>query len=238
MNPFIGLLAAGLGYLFGSISFTRLIGRLFIPQEDLSRTELAVPGSDEKFVMTSVSATSLSLRRGPRLGCPTTILDMLKVTLPTLAFRLWYPETPYFLIAAAMGVVGHNWPVYYRFKGGRGFSAVFGGMLVIDWIAIILTSVGGMVVGFGLFRDVLIAYMAGMWLMIPWLWFRTHDWAHLAYAVAINIFFLVAMLPDLKQYIRFKREGKVDLSAALQSTDLRYMLKVANRLGLLDKTTR
>ena len=232
MNPTIALLAAVVGYLLGSLSFARLIGRFALPEEDITKTEVTVPGSDERFVMTSVSATSISMRAGPKLGCLTSILDMLKVTLPTLAFKLWYPETSYFLIVATLGVVGHNWPVYYRFRGGRGFSPIFGGLLVIDWIAIPLTTLGGMLLGLVVFRDVLVAYMAGLWLLIPWLWFRSHDWAYLAYAVVVNIFFLVAMLPEIKQYIPLKREGKTDFSATLQSTDMRHMLKVAERFGL------
>lgn len=233
MNPLIALLATVIGYLLGSISFARLIGRLAIPDEDISITELEVPGSDDKLVMSAVSATSISMRAGPKFGCLTSILDMLKVTIPTLAFKLWYPEASYHLFVAAAGVMGHNWPVYYRFKGGRGFSAVFGGMLIIDWIAIPATTLGGMLLGILGFRDILVAYMAGLWLMIPWLWFRTHDWAHLVYALAVNVFFIVAMLPELKQYIPLKRAGKADFSAALQSTDMRHMLKIANRLGLL-----
>ena len=234
MNLLIALLAVVVGYLFGSISAARFVGKRVDPEMDVTRTEFAVPGVEQTFEMTSVSATSISTRLGPRYGCLTSILDMLKVTIPTLAFKMWYPEAPYWLIAAAAGVAGHNWPLYHRFKGGRGFSAVFGGMFVIDWIAIFATSLAGMLLGLLVFRDVLVAYMAGLWLMIPWLWFRTHDVWHLAYAIAVNIMFLVAMRPELKQYARFKREGNVKLSTALQSTDMgRGLLKMADRLGVL-----
>jgi glycerol-3-phosphate acyltransferase PlsY len=235
MNPLIALLALVVGYLCGSISFARLVGRVVAPQEDVTKTEFAVPGSEEKLEMTSVSATSVSMHVGAGFGCLTSVMDMLKVTIPTLAFRIWYPESPYFLIAAAMGVAGHNWPLYHRFIGGRGFSAVFGGMFVIDWIAVFATSLFGMLLGLLVFRDVLVAYMAGLWLMIPWLWFRTHDAGHLAYGIAVNIMFMMAMLPEIKQYIRLKREGKVTLSTAMQSSDMgRGILKIASRIGLLE----
>ena len=233
MNPLVALLAGVIGYLLGSLSSARLIGNLAIPEEDISKTEIDVPGSEQKLVMSAVSATSISMRAGPQFGCLTSILDMIKVAVPCLAFKVWFPDVPYFLIVAALGVVGHNWPLYYRFKGGRGYSAVFGGMLVIDWLAIPVTTIAGMLIGLLAFRDVLVAYMAGLWLMIPWLWFRTHDWAYVAYAVAINVFFLAAMRPEIKQYIPLKREGKTDFAAALQSTDMRHMVKVAKRLGLL-----
>jgi glycerol-3-phosphate acyltransferase PlsY len=235
MSPLTALAAALMGYLLGSISAARIVGRFVVPQQDITQTELAVSGSDEKFTMTSVSATSISMRAGPKFGCLTTIIDMLKVTLPVLAFKLWFPESYYLLIVAIMGVVGHNWPIYYRFKGGRGFSAVFGGVVVIDWIAIPATSLLGMVLGLAILRDVLLAYMAGMWLLIPWLWLRTYDVAYLAYAIIVNILFLVAMLPDLKQYFKFKREGKVNLADAFKTTDMRHMLKLADKLGLNKK---
>ncbi len=157
---------------------------------------------------------------------------MLKVTIPTFAFWIRNPDEPYFLVTATMGVVGHNWPLYYSFKGGRGFSPVFGGMLVVDWIAIFVTSLGGMVLGLAICRDVLIAYMAGMWLLIPWLWFRTHSWAYLLYAIVVNILFIVAMIPELRQYIRLKREGKVHFSSGLEDTHMRHISKLAQRLGL------
>ena len=62
---------------------------------------------------------------------------------------------------------------------------------------------------------------------------KGRDATVLAYGAAVSVIFAVAMLPELKQYIRFKREGKVDLAAALQSTDIRGISKMAERLGLL-----
>lgn len=213
--------AAISGYLFGSISFTRIIGRFAAPNEDLSKTEFSVPGVDTNVVMTSVSATSLSMRKGPKAGCPASILDMLKVTVPTLGFKWLYPDAPYFLIAATAGVIGHNWPLYHRFIGGRGLSAIFGGLFVIDWLGILIPNTLGMIIGILFFQDVLIAYAAGTVLLIPWLWWRTNDFGHVAYAVAVSAAFLIAMLPELKQYIEAKRSGKVpNLRATLAVTDM------------------
>ena len=114
MNPLVALLAGVIGYLLGSLSSARLIGNLAIPEEDISKTEIDVPGSEQKLVMSAVSATSISMRAGPQFGCLTSILDMIKVAVPCLAFKVWFPGVPYFLIVAALGVVGHNWPLYYR----------------------------------------------------------------------------------------------------------------------------
>ena len=77
--------------------------------------------------------------------------------------------------------------------------------------------------------------MAGFWFLIPWLWFRTHDLAHLLYAIAVNVILLVGMIPEMRQYLRLRREGKVgDLSEVMQLTAMgRGMYKIAKRFGLL-----
>ena len=119
MNPWIALLAALVGYLLGAVSFTRMVGSFLLPGEDVGNAEIPIKGSDKKFPFRSFGATSIRAKAGAKYGCLTSVLDMMKVTLPTLAFKTIYPEGDYFLVSAAAGVAGHNFPVYYRFKGGE-----------------------------------------------------------------------------------------------------------------------
>lgn len=228
------LLAAVVGYLFGSISFARIINRIVAPEEQISGIELETR-SKEKLRVETVGGTSISIKLGAKYGGLTALLDMLKVALPTLAFRFAYPGAPYFLIAAAMGLVGHNWPIYHRFKGGRGLSAIYGGLLVIDFIGSLITSVVGMVLGVAVIKDVFVSYLAGLWLMIPWLWFRTHDLAHLAYVVFVNVIFVVAMIPEIRMMQDLKRRGmQDDMATAMEATPMtRGIKKIAQRFGLL-----
>lgn len=233
MNLLTALVAAVLGYLLGSISFARIVTRLISPRVDVTQTQMAIPGMEEKMPLGAVSGTAVSIHLGPAWGMTTAALDMFKVTLPTLAFRLLYPGAPYFLIAALMGVVGHNWPIFYRFKGGRGLSAVYGGMFAIDWLGVLATGLGGMVLGIAI-RNVVVSYLAGLWLIIPWLWFRTHDAAHLLYAVAVNVLFTVAMLPDIRMIREYERRGiKSDLSRGMDMTPMGRMIgKMMRRMGV------
>ena len=113
-------------------------------------------------------------------------------------------------------------------------SAIYGGFLVIDWIGALVTSNLGMALGLLVFRNVLVSYMAGLWLMIPWIWFRTHDLAHLAYAIFVNIVFPVAMIPEIRRGIRLRREGRSsDLSKQMDATPMgKMMKKMAGRFGI------
>ena len=238
MDPLLALFAAAVGYLCGAISFARLVSKIVAPQKDITSTEIGIASTEEKVIMSAVSATTVSMHLGSKFGFVTVVLDMLKITLPTLVFKHRYAES-YFLISAAAGMIGHIWPVYHGFQGGRGLSAVYGGMFAIDLIGVFATSIGGMLLGLVVIRDVLVAYVGGLWLLIPWLWFRTHDVAHVIYAVAVNIVFLLAMIPEMKQYLRLRREGKGDdLAEVMQLTGMgRGIHKMAKRFGLIKDDT-
>ena len=233
----IMLLAAVVGYLCGSISFARVINRLVAPEEEITGMELDT-GAGETFRVEAISGTSVSMKLGAKYGGITAILDILKVAIPTLVLKLAYREVPYFLITAATGLIGHNWPLYYQFKGGRGLSAIYGGLLVIDWVGSLITSFAGMFLGLAVLRNVLVSYLAGLWLMIPWLWFRTRDLAHLAYAIFVNVIFVLAMIPELRTIRDLKRRGaEGDFAEAMEATPMGRMIKkMANRVGLLRDT--
>jgi len=207
MNPGIAILVALGGYLIGSISFTRIIGKRVAPDEDLSYTEVSFGDEGESFAMRSVSATSLSFRKGPKVGCLTSILDMLKAILPTLAVLLYFPEQDYHLIATAAAMAGHNFPIYYNFQGGRGMSTLYGGLLLIDWLSIPITFIGGALLG-ALMRDMFLIYTSGILFLIPWLWYRYESLPYVLFAIAVNVLFWVAIRTELRDHLQRKRTGQ------------------------------
>lgn len=239
MDLHIALVAFVVGYFIGSISFARVLTRIFAPGTDLMKTQIASSKADGKMTMEAVNATAVSMKLGPRLGFATVVLDMLKITIPTLVLKFLFPGTEYFLLTAIAGMIGHIWPVYYRFRGGRGLSAVYGGMFAVDWIGAFVTAFGGVILGMFILRNVLFAYMGGLWLLIPWLWFRFHDLAYVSYGVAVNILFVLAMIPELRQIIRLRRAGvQSDFSEEIQLTAMgRGLYRMAKRLGVVKEET-
>jgi glycerol-3-phosphate acyltransferase PlsY len=201
----VALIAAAAGYLVGSISFARLVVRLRNADVDITRIEVPL-ASGEVFVSESVSATAVRLTLGPRLGLLTAALDMAKVAVPTLIARLLAPEEPYFLIVAAAALVGHVLPIYHRFRGGRGESAIYGGLLVIDPLAVVGTTILGALLGF-LVGNILVLRWGGMVLLIPWLWIATGDPWFVAYIVFVDVVYLAAMRQELGQYARMRGTG-------------------------------
>jgi glycerol-3-phosphate acyltransferase PlsY len=201
----IALAAAVVGYLAGSVSFARLAVGLSGKDVDLGHWEVHL-ANGEVWTSTIVSATSVRLALGPRYGCLVSLLDIAKVTVPTLAFRLLWPDQPYLYLAAAFGVVGHDYPVFYRFRGGHGESALIGGLLAIDPIALVATTILGFGIGF-LAGSILVVRWAGFILLVPWLWLSTGDpWA-LAYILVVLALYFGASARDFVQYRRIVKRG-------------------------------
>ena len=229
----IALLAAVVGYLAGSISFARIIVKVIAPGEQVTGIQFDEGGSTRH--VGAISGTAVSMQFGAKYGGLTAILDVLKVVVPTLIFRLVYPEVPYYLLTAALGLVGHNWPLYYRFKGGMGLSAIYGGFLVLDFWGTLITAFVGMFLGVVVLKMVYISYLAGLWLMLPWIWFRTHSLAHLGYVIFTNVIFIIGIVPQIQESARRKRAGEdIDFSGAMDITPMGRMIsKMAKRAGLL-----
>ena len=231
MDPIIAIFSLAISYLLGSISFARVIVRLWTGK-DVTEFEVTVDGTDEKYKAIAIGGNTVSTVLGSKGGMTVGVLDILKVFLPTLAFKLIYPEQPaYMLIAAVGGLLGHNWPIYHRFHGGAGFSAIMGGLLVIDWLAVIISPIAGLILGMVIFRNMIVASLSWLWLLIPWFWWRTGgDLMHIIFAVSVNIIFLIAMIPEYQMAMKYKKEGRqreFGLGALKANPMGRGMLKMA-----------
>ena len=113
------LLALLIGYLMGSIPFGILLTRLG------GAGDLRAIGSG------NIGATNV-LRTGRKgLAALTLLLDMLKGTAAVLLAEAIWPETGQ--IAAIGAFLGHLWPVWIRFRGGKGVATLLGVMLGLHW---------------------------------------------------------------------------------------------------------
>ena len=199
--------AAIAGYLAGSFSFARVVGRFAAPDEDVTHTTLALPGGST-VEYEGASATSIAARRGPGWGMLTGSLDMAKAFIPTWYARRRWPDEPYAPIIAASVIAGHNYPLYHHFNGGRGMAPFYGGMLAIDPRSIPVTTIAGTAVGIGVFQDMFVSYTAGMFLTIPWFMWRRQP-ANVAYAIAANALFAVASRGEIRSYLSVRRSGEL-----------------------------
>ena len=123
-------------YLMGSIPFGFILTKIFL------KKDIREIGSG------NIGATN-ALRTGNKLvGYSTLILDIVKAIIPVIYVKMNYPELIY--IASLCAFLGHVFPIWLKFKGGKGVATyvgilfsiniLLGLIFVISWGVIFLIS--------------------------------------------------------------------------------------------------
>ncbi|MGH6953250.1 MAG: glycerol-3-phosphate 1-O-acyltransferase PlsY [Alphaproteobacteria bacterium] len=116
-----------IAYLVGTIPFGLVL------------TRLAGLGDIRRLGSGNIGATNV-LRTGRNdLAAATLALDVLKGAVPVLVAGRWGPDMA--LIAGAGAILGHCFPVWLRFKGGKGVASGLGVLVALAW-PLGLTAVG------------------------------------------------------------------------------------------------
>ena len=123
-------------YLMGSIPFGFILTKIFL------KKDIREIGSG------NIGATN-ALRTGNKLvGYSTLILDIVKAIIPVIYVKMNYPELIY--IASLCAFLGHVFPIWLKFNGGKGVATyvgilfsiniLLGLIFVISWVVIFLIS--------------------------------------------------------------------------------------------------
>jgi acyl phosphate:glycerol-3-phosphate acyltransferase len=140
VDTLYSLLAALAAYLVGSLAFAVIVSRAF---------GLADPRT---FGSKNPGATNV-LRSGSKAAAITTLLlDAMKGLLPVLAVRLWgghfgLDEGTVALVALG-AFLGHLFPVFFRFQGGKGVATFIGAVFGIHWLLGVATCVTWLIIAF------------------------------------------------------------------------------------------
>lgn len=120
------------GYLLGSIPFGLILTRL------AGTADLRTIGSG------NIGATNV-LRTGRKdLAAATLVLDALKGTAAVIGGAYWGPDTA--VIAALGAFLGHLFPVWLRFRGGKGVATFLGILAALHWPSGLVFAVSWLVV--------------------------------------------------------------------------------------------
>jgi glycerol-3-phosphate acyltransferase PlsY len=125
------LLLVPLGYLLGSIPFGLIASQL------LKGVDLREHGSG-RTGMTNVMRTV-----GTRAAIVVLVLDMGKSVVAVVLARVFSDSPGVEPAAALAAIVGHNWPVFVGFKGGRGIATGWGGLFILSPLSgLVATAIG------------------------------------------------------------------------------------------------
>ena len=116
------ILFAGLAYLIGSFS-SAIITCKIMGIEDPRKTGSHNPG-----------ATNVLRHGGKKAAIVTLTGDMLKGLIPVLIVTQFQTDTLTIALVGLFVFLGHIFPVYYGFKGGKGVATYYGVILGINWL--------------------------------------------------------------------------------------------------------
>jgi glycerol-3-phosphate acyltransferase PlsY len=163
LNPALYLLPMA-AYFYGSIPYGLLLARL------VKGVDLRTIGSG------NIGATNAARVLGFKFFPVVFALDFTKGFLPTLAAWLLAGGSPQPLVVAAAvgGILGHVFPVYLRFKGGKAVAAGTGAFVVLTPEAVGVALLTWLVV-FGIWRYVSLASICAAAALAVSCWWFTPD---------------------------------------------------------------
>ncbi len=112
------IVTALISYLFGSIPFGYLFTKILL------KKDIRSVGSG------NIGATNVLRTGNKSLGYLTLILDIAKAVVPVIYIKFNYPDLVY--ISALCAFLGHLFPIWLKFKGGKGVAAFVGILISIN----------------------------------------------------------------------------------------------------------
>ena len=114
------ILITSICYLMGSIPFGLILTKIFL-KKDIRKI-----GSG------NIGATNALRSGNKKIGYLTLVLDILKAIVPVLYIKYYFPELIY--ISSLSVFLGHVFPIWLKFKGGKGVATYVGILFSINYI--------------------------------------------------------------------------------------------------------
>lgn len=179
------LICVVLGYAFGNISTAYIIGKA-------NHIDIRNYGSGN-------AGTTNALRTlGKKAGAITFLGDILKAIIPIMLVRLLiFPEavsthTELLCVYTGLGVIlGHNFPFWLKFKGGKGIAATFGIFLALHWytalVCLVIFAVIVLTTKYVSLGSIIASIIADIWMIIYFFMAEPEDAYHIAVLLVIYL---------------------------------------------------
>ena len=183
---------AALGYLLGSLPWGLIVGYAWLGR-DIRESGSGKTGT------TNVLRTA---GKGP--AALVMLLDIVKGAVPALVGRFVFDSNEVAAVGAGAAVVGHVWPIFAGFRGGRGVASTYGGVLgLAPVVSIVFPLIGAAligttryvsvmsVVGVPICAAIVVAAAAGGWL----------DWSYAWYCIFATALVEYKHLPNIRRLL-------------------------------------
>ena len=161
----------------------------------LKKVDLRANGSG------NLGTSNATILLGKGAGIITLLHDVLKVILAAIVCRWLFPTVEHAaIIAAVAGVLGHMYPFYLKFRGGKGFASYIGLGLVIDWRFGLIMIIGLLLVS--IIADWIVAGTFFHIVITPLYLFATSQWISGCIVLIASLCIFVKHIENIKRKVR------------------------------------
>ena len=187
------LISMLIGYLLGCSNMALYISKI-------KKVDLRAAGSK------NLGASNATMLMGKRAGAIVFLHDALKVILASLLAQSIFPNMEHVqIITAVAGVLGHMYPFYLKFKGGKGFASYIGMGFVIDWKFGLIMLIGLLITA--LLADWIVAGTFFHITITPIFLFITHDWLSALIVTIASLCIFLKHIENIQRKIKNEETG-------------------------------
>ena len=196
MNVYIDmLLVALIGYLLGSVPFALVIGKVFY------KTDVRTAGSK------NLGGGNAGRVLGSKAGLAVMTLDILKVTLAVFIASCFRHGEPVMIVAGLAAAIGHCYPLFARFKGGKAVATMYGflfGMILCGGysVLIFLVPLVAFMIVLWLSKIVSLSSMVSAVAATMFVWLTTGSWKIGAALVVFTVMIVVRHRKNIAKIVR------------------------------------
>ncbi len=193
------------GYLIGAFNTAYVISRR-------KGVDLRNGGSG------NLGASNTTILLGWKLGILVGLVDIFKGTAVVLFFRflLEMPLTVWLLSGTAC-ILGHIFPFYLKFRGGKGFATIVGVILAFDWKAFVIIGIGILLITW-ITNYIVLATTATVFAFPTYAYLSTRNLWTVLIILPVTLVILYKHIPNLKRI--FTGQGEITFRSATKGENL------------------
>ena len=188
------ILGAVIAYLIGSINTAFFISKIL-------KKDIRSGGSG------NLGASNATLTLGWKWGIFVAAVDIFKGALVVFVSKYFFGDYEYLpYIAASMAILGHIFPFYLKFKGGKGFATLCGCILGYKWWLFIIAAI--LIAIITLATDYIVLATLTMIISFPvYIGITNHNFIYPLILAVGSIFIFIKHIPNYKRILKKEEIG-------------------------------
>ena len=161
----------------------------------------------------NLGASNAAILLGWRAAVAVALHDIGKAVLAVILARVLFPETEFIgVVAGVAAVLGHMFPVFMKFRGGKGFASFIGMMFALNWVAAL--AILGAAILLTVITDYLVLGTTLTVIAFPaWEAFAAHS---VIPALVILVVSAVIIFKHRKNYVRIWNRTEIGLRSTIR----------------------